>query len=66
MKRYHNIYFELFGKKMKVKVLLDHPDEAQQYIERAIKVHKIEIAKDDFNDIANAMDFLENIVGKKK
>lgn len=56
--RNYKVYFELFGKKMCKIQLAQNETDAKQRIEDSIKFHKVELAKEEFNE---CMDILDNI-----
>jgi hypothetical protein len=63
--RYYIVYFEFLGKKMKMKVEAKSDDEARQELYKRLTIHKVEKAKDEFNDVMDMMDgFLDGL--KKK
>ena len=69
MKRTKNysVYFEIYGKKMKAKILAESMTDAQQKVKDKIIFHKTVIEeKDEFNQ---AMDLMNGIIdaldGKK-
>jgi len=64
MKNY-DIYFEIFGKKMKTTILAQNEIDAKSELIDKIKFHKVEESKDDvFNQsmdgIAELMDILKD------
>jgi hypothetical protein len=55
------VYFEVFGKKMKTKVLAENVGDARQKVLDKVKFYKVEEdTQDDFNDI---IDMMEDTVG---
>lgn len=53
------VYFELFGKKMKVEIMAENSDDAKEKVRRKIKFHKVVEQKDN-----TVVDFLMNIFNK--
>lgn len=65
MKNY-DVYFEIFGKKMKKVVLAETMTEAKQKVIDEIKWHKVTEKTDDyFNKSMDLLDDLSNIMGIK-
>lgn len=65
--RNYIVYFEIYGKKMKVKVLAGSMTEAQQKVKGKIIFHKtIYEQKDEFNQARDIVDNMLNILGDKK
>jgi hypothetical protein len=56
------VYFELFGKKMKTKVLAETPEAAKKEIMNKIIFHNV-LAEDSFNQ---AIDLMEQFFGSIK
>lgn len=66
MKNY-NVYFEIFGKKMKVKVMANSAYDAQLKIKEKVLFHKIEEDKNDiFNQSVEILDSIINFLDNKK
>lgn len=66
MKKNHTVYFEIYGKKMKAKILAESNDDAKTQIKEKIIFHKVVKEKDD--DFNKSVDFIESIfdiLGKK-
>ena len=66
MKKSHTVYFEIYGKKMKAKILAESNDDAKTQIKEKIIFHKVVKEKDD--DFNKSVDFIESIfdiLGKK-
>lgn len=62
----YSVYFEIFGKKMKAKVLAESEEEAQQKVKSKIIFHKTVIEKkDEFNQAMDLMDGIMDILGSK-
>lgn len=64
MKRYYNVYFEIFGKKLKVKVFAENEEKARQHVIQQLQFHKIELVKDTFNDCADILEGFMNVLKK--
>ena len=57
----YTVYFEIYGKKMKAKVLAESMEEAQQKVNSKIIFHKIVIEeKDKFNQAIDMLDDMTN------
>lgn len=66
MKKNFTVYFEIFGKKMKVKILCFNDVEARQIVRNKIKFHKVILDKSDgFNQATDVIDDIMNIITKK-
>lgn len=62
----YTVYFELFGKKMRVKILAYNPFDAEQKVKSKITFHKTVIDKsDEFNQSTDIIDDIMNIITKK-
>lgn len=61
--RHFDVYFEIYGKKMKTTILAEDTFDAQNKVRQKIKFNKIEKSKDEFNE---AVDFLDLISGGLK
>jgi hypothetical protein len=61
MKKQYEVWFEVYGKKMKTTVLAKHEIEAKELIRQQIIFYKVEQSKD--ND--PSIDFLRGIFGIK-
>lgn len=61
MKEYE-IYFEVFGKKMKTKVYAENEENAKQKVLSKVIFHKVEKVKSDFNKAADVFDNIMNIL----
>ena len=55
------VYFELFGKKMKVEIMAESSDDAKEKVRRKIKFHKVVERKDN-----PVVDYLMNIFNNGK
>lgn len=60
MKQY-DVYFEIFGKKMRTKVVAENEAMAKKEIFSKIVFHKIEKPKNDFNDGADVLESIKNM-----
>jgi hypothetical protein len=58
--RQYTIYFEIFGKKMKTKVIAKTEGQAKQAIHDKLIFYKVELDKNEFNEIMDALDSLGN------
>jgi hypothetical protein len=66
MKNY-TVYFEIYGKKMKAKILAESMTDAQAKIKDKIIFHKVvEDSKDEFNQAIDMLDSMMDILGGKK
>lgn len=66
MKNY-TVYFEIYGKKMKAKVLAESMTDAQTQIKEKIKFHKVvKDEKDEFNQATDILDSMIDILGGKR
>ena len=64
--RNHDVYFEIYGKKMKASLLAKDKEDAKQQLFKKIRFHKIEADKTDhFNGLLDMMDGFLNILKKK-
>ena len=59
MSKNYSVYFEIYGKKMKAKVLAENMTEAQQKVKDKIIFHKTVIEEKDYFN--KAVDLLNNI-----
>ncbi len=57
--RNFDVYFEIYGKKMKVRILAETENDAKKEVEKKIIFHKVEKPKEEFND---SMDIFDNIL----
>jgi len=61
----YTVFFEVFGKKLKVTILAENEAKAKQSVLDKIKFHKVEVSKTEFNEAPDLMtDFLNGF--KKK
>lgn len=66
MKNY-NVYFELYGKKMKATILAENEQQAKQKILEKVMFHKVELKpKDEFNSIMDVFDMMDGFLNSKK
>jgi hypothetical protein len=66
MKKY-DVYFEIYGKKMKAKVFADSMTEAKMKITEKIIFHKIvPNPNDEFNEASDILDQMSDMFGFKK
>ncbi len=66
MKNYE-VWFEVFGKKMKTTVTAENKVDAKIKVSEKIKFHKIEIKKEDvFNDCVDMLDGMNNFLTNLK
>lgn len=66
MKNY-TVYFEIFGKKMKTKILAESKENAEQQIKDKIIFHKVVVdEQDEFNKAVNILDSINDILSKNK
>lgn len=66
MKNY-DVYFEIFGKKMKTTIPAETMTEAKQKVINKIKWHKVvETPQDEFNQSIDMLDDIIDILGGKK
>ena len=63
----YSVYFEIYGKKMKAKVLAENMTEAQQKVKDKIIFHKTVIEeKDYFNKAMDLMKGITDVLDGKK
>ena len=66
MKNYE-VYFEIYGKRMKTTVLAESEESAKTVIRNKVVFHKVILKpKDEFNDIVDVMDSVLDMLGGKK
>ena len=61
-----DVYFELFGKKMKTTVFAEDKNAAELAVKNKIIFHKIEESKSDFNKIDGFFGDIGDILGVKE
>jgi hypothetical protein len=60
--RNFDVYFELYGKKMKCRVMAENENDAKKEVEKKIIFHKVEKPKEEFNDCMDIFDNILNIL----
>jgi len=66
MKNY-DVYFEIYGKKMKAKILADSMTDAKKKIIDKMIFHKVvPTPKDEFNEAGDILDQMSNMFGFTK
>ena len=60
--RNFDVYFELYGKKMKARVMAENENDAKKEVEKKIIFHKVEKPKEEFNESMDIMDNILNIL----
>lgn len=64
--RNYTIYFEMFGRRMKTNIMATDRDDAIAKLLKRVTIHKVEVAKDEFNEAMDMMDmFVDNLKSKK-
>lgn len=63
--RDYDVYFEIFGKKLKTTVLSDSEDHAKEMVKAAIIFHKVDKSKDEFNMAVDMLEGIMNALGGK-
>jgi hypothetical protein len=67
MMKNYTVYFEIFGKKMKTKILAESKENAEQQIKDKIIFHKVVVdEQDEFNKAVNILDSINDILSKNK
>lgn len=61
-----DVYFEIFGKKMKTRILAENQEKAKEEVKNRIVFHKVEKSNEEFNQCIDILDELSNIIGGKK
>lgn len=62
----HIVYFEIFGKKMKTKILAETKEQAEQQVKDKIIFHKVVVdEQDEFNKAINILNSISDILSKK-
>jgi hypothetical protein len=56
------VYFEIFGKKMKAKIIAENEQDAKQKIIHMLKFYKIEKAKSANNDLTDTFEDIFNFL----
>lgn len=60
--RNFDVYFELYGKKMKARVMAENENDAKKEVEKKIIFHKVEKPKEEFNESMDIFDKILNIL----
>lgn len=60
--RNFDVYFELYGKKMKARVIADNTENAKKEVQNRIIFHKVEKPKEEFNEVMDMMDKMNDIL----
>jgi len=60
--RNYEVYFELFGKKMKTTILAENEKQAQEKLKNKIIFHKIEKKNEEFNKSMDILDSFKDIL----
>lgn len=61
-----DVYFEIFSKKMKTRILAENKEKAKEEVKNKIIFHKVEKSNEEFNQCMDILEELTNIVGGKK
>ena len=62
----HTVYFEIYGKKMRAKILAESAADAKTKIKEKIKFHKVvKDETDQFNQATNVYDYFKDILDIK-
>ena len=61
-----DVYFEIFGKKMKTRILAENQEKAKEEVKNKIVFHKVEKSNEEFNQCMDILEELSNIIGGKK
>ena len=60
--RNFDVYFELYGKKMKARVMAENENDAKKEVEKKIIFHKVEKQKEEFNESMDILNKFLNIL----
>lgn len=60
--RNFDVYFELYGKKMKARVIADNAENAKKEVQNKIIFHKVEKPKEEFNEVMDMIDKMNDIL----
>lgn len=60
--RNFDVYFELYGKKMKARVMAENEEGAKKEVQNKIIFHKVENPKEEFNEVMDMMDKMNDIL----
>lgn len=63
--REYIVYFEIFGKKLKTKILADNPTDAKKKITDKMIFHKVQPTENEFNKIMDMLDEFGEIINPK-
>ncbi len=58
--RNFDVYFELYGKKMKARVMAENENNAKEEVYKKIIFHKIEKPREEFNKCMEVLDSVLN------
>jgi cupin superfamily acireductone dioxygenase involved in methionine salvage len=62
-----DVYFEIYGKKMKVTVFAENEEKAKEMVKDSISFHKVVYKKEDeFNQVIEMMDSVIDALQKKR
>jgi len=61
-----DVYFEIFGKKMRTRILAENQEKAKEEVKNKIVFHKVEKSNEEFNHCMDILDNISNIIGGKK
>jgi 1-deoxy-D-xylulose 5-phosphate reductoisomerase len=65
VKKNFDVYFEIYGKKMKCVVLSENEEQAKEFVKNKIIFHKIQKSNDKFNEVMDVLnDFAEFLNSK--
>ena len=62
--RNFDVYFEVFGKKMKTRVIAENETEAQKQVLDKIIFHKVKKPNEEFNQCMDMLDDVINVLKK--
>lgn len=63
--RNFDVYFEIFGKKMKTRILAENEEKAKEEVKNKIVFHKVEKSNEEFNQFMDIVDGITNIISGK-
>jgi len=61
-----DVYFEIYGKKMKATIMAESESEAKELLKNKIIFHKIEPKKDAFQEFVDIVEGMTNILNGKQ
>lgn len=62
-----DVYFEIYGKKLKTTVLAENEERAKEIVRNKIIFHKVaKNTTDTFNQVTDMLDDMNNMFGTKK